>query len=306
MKELLDGTYLPFTEEQLLNHFAKVKRSSKCIRNEKPLNYYKKSIQRYHRYLAGKGKDRKGKPLKETKKPCQIEKDERFWVASCMMTIFYNERRVQLLQQLFTRAFGEDPPLAGFDSWRECLEGELELFFEPTLPSPPSYKTWLSQNLNKQQFIPYVLDGAYGKKHLEGPTHVDALLMNPSNGFAVIVEAKVLSDISYDVTYDATRNQIARIIDVILDKNKTRCEPLSWRDPDKTLFLLLTPEMFKIKPARRLYGYKFREYKENPNSIASDLPHRVGLDWENICRRLGWLTWEDFHSTNGDCCPWLS
>jgi len=306
MKEVLDGTYLPFTEEQLLNHFAKVKPSGKCVRNEKPLSYYKKSIQRYHRYLAGKGKDRKRKPLKETKKPCQIEKDERFWVASCMMTIFYDKRRMQLLQQLFTQAYGQDPPLAGLDSWRECLEGELELFFEPTLLSPPSYKSWLSQNLTNQQFIPYVLNGAYGKKHLEGATHVDALLINPRNGFAVIVEAKVLSDISYDVTYDATRNQMARIIDAMLDGNKTRCEPLCKRDPEKTLFLLLTPEMFKINPSRRLYGYKFIDYKRNLDSLATDLPHRKTLNWLMIRRRLGWLTWEDFHRTNKDCCPWLS
>ncbi len=306
MNEVLDNTYLPFTEGQLLNHFIKVKSRGVCIKNEKPLSYYKKSIRMYRRYLADKP-DRKGTPLSKTKKPCQIEKDERFWVASCMMTMFYDEeRRMQMLQQLFTKAFGEDPPVAGLDSWSECLDGKLELFFECTLPSPPSYKTWLSQNLHERQIIPSVLHSAHEKLRLEGPTHLDALLMNPSNGFAVIVEAKVLSDISYDVTYDATRNQIARIIDVMLEDNKDRCEPFCRRNPERTLFLLLTPEMFKIDPVRRLYGYKFNDYKKNPKSLEVELPHRKNLNWRKISHRLGWLTWEDFHRTNKDCCPWLS
>ncbi|MHA2190381.1 MAG: hypothetical protein ACXAAP_09125 [Candidatus Thorarchaeota archaeon] len=223
-----------------------------------------------------------------------------------MMTMFYDERRLQMLQQLFIKAFGEDPPLAGLDSWRQCLEGDLELFFETTLPSPPSYKTWLSQNLNERQFIPHVLHGAHGKPHLEGPTHVDALLINPSNGFAVVVEAKVLSDISYQITYDAARNQIARTIDVMLEENNSLCEPLSRRNPEKTLFLLLTPEMFKINPSRRLYGSKFNDYVKNLESLAADLPHRKNLNWLKMRRRLGWLTWEDFHIRNRKCCPWLS
>lgn len=303
MNEVLDNTYLPFTEGQLLSHFAKT--GNKCVRNEKHLNYYRDSIQRYQQYLAD-NPDMKGKPLSETEEPCQIEKDEKFWTASCMMTMFYDEERLQMLQQLFTEAFGDTPPLAGRDSWQECLDGDLELFFETNLPSPRSYKTWLSQHLNERHFIRHVLNAAYGKKKLEGSTQVDAILINPRNGFAVIIEAKVLSDLSLVVKYDAARNQLARTIDVMLEENNKLCEPLCRRDPEKTLFLLLTPEMFKINPSRRLYGYKFNDYKKNPESIASDLPHKKIPNWREISHRLGWLTWEDFHRTNRDCCPWLS
>jgi hypothetical protein len=308
MNEVLDSTYLPFTEAQLLNHFAKVKYRDECVRNERHLSYYKNSIQRYHQYLAD-NPNLKGRPLSETKGPCQVEKDERFWVASCLMTMFYDERRLPMLQKLFTETFGGNPPLAGLDSWRECLEGDLELFFETTLPSPPSYKTWLQNNLNERQFIPHVIAGAnskYSFNRLEGPTHLDAMLINPSNGFAVVVEAKVLSDISNQITYDAMRNQMARIIDVMLDENNKLCEPLCRRDPERTLFLLLTPELFKINLSSRLYGSKFTDYKKNPDSLATDLPHRRNLNWLMIRRRLGWLTWEDFYKTNKDCCPWLS
>ena len=41
------------------------------------------------------------------------------------------------------------------------------------------------------------------------------MLIN-ENGFSVLIEAKVMSDISCDVTYDSMRNQLARIIDVML------------------------------------------------------------------------------------------
>ncbi len=304
MNKVLDNTYLPFTEDQLLSHFANVKYRGKCASNEQHLNYYKDSIQKYQQYLVDTP-DMSGVSLSKMNKPCQIEKDERFWVTSCMMTMFYDERRLQMLQKLFTEAFGETPPLAGLNSWRECLEGNLELFFETTLPSPSSYNAWLRQNLNMRQFIPHVISSAHGKKNLEGPTHVDALLMNPNNGFAVLIEAKVLSDISCQITYDATRNQMARVIDVMLEENNNLCEPLCKRNPERTLFLLLTPEMFKINPSRRLYGSKFNDYKKNQESIAVDLPHRKGLDWIKIRRRLGWLTWEDFYRTNNNCCSWL-
>lgn len=305
MNEVLDATYLPFTEEQLLNHIAPVKRGGECVKNERHLRYYKQSVERYHRYLADND-DRKGKSLSEMRRPCQIEKDERFWVASCMMTIFHHDQRETILKELLTKTYGDSPPLVSLESWEECLHGDLELFFESNLPSPSSYKTWLSRKLSERHFIPYVLHSAYGKKVLEGPSHVNALLMNPSNGFAVLVEAKVLSDISYQITYDVTRNQIARNIDVILERNDSLCDPLNRRDPSSSLFLLLTPELFKTNPSSRLYGYKFNEYKENPESIAADLPHRGNLNWERISRRLGWLTWEDFHRTNKDCCLWLS
>jgi hypothetical protein len=111
MDEVLDATYLPFTEELLLSHFAKVKQGDECVRNVEHLSYYKKSIQKYHRYLVA-NPDLKGRPLSEMRDACQIEKDERFWVASCLMTLFYDDDRQQMLQQLFTMAFGETPPLS--------------------------------------------------------------------------------------------------------------------------------------------------------------------------------------------------
>jgi len=293
---MMDAKYLPFTEKQLLEHFAK---------NERHLDYYRDSIKSYREYVL-KNPQRRGRPLSEMKRPCQIEKDERFWTASCMMTVFHSVHRQQHLAEFFTMAYGATPPLSGLDSWEECFGEELNLFFEVDLPSPASYKEWLFQNLRQQQLIPHILESAKGKRNLEGPTQVDAVLLNHNNGFAVMIEAKVLSDISCQITYDATRNQIARIIDVMLEENKGLCEPLKRRKPERTLFLLLTPELFKVNSSSRFYEYKFNDYKKKPESMAADLPHRKSQDWREVSNRLGWLTWENFNRVNKACCPWLA
>ncbi|NMX21808.1 hypothetical protein C5S30_05135 [ANME-1 cluster archaeon GoMg4] len=207
-----------------------------------------------------------------------------------MMTIFYSQSRRQELTKLFINTYSDLPPVRGLRSWKDYFGEDLHLFFEPNLPSPRSYKKWLRSNLTERQFIPYVLKSGDGKANLEGATNVDAILLNSKNGFAVIIEAKVLSDISYEITYDTMRNQIARNIDVMLEENKNLCHSLNKRDLQKTLFLLITPKLFKENPTSRLYGYKFDKYKTNPWSLADDLPHKKRCDWQNISSRLGWLT----------------
>lgn len=302
---MMHPIYLPFTEQQLLSRFADVRKNGKCFKNVAHLKLYRDSIERYINYLAN-NPDRRKKSLEEIRLPCQIEKDEKFWTAACMMTIFYSQNRRQELAELFRDGYGKSPPIRGLNSWKECFEGDLHLFFEPNLSSPKPYKEWLRDNLAKRQFIPYVLDSAEDKVNLEGATNVDALLLNSKNGFAVIIEVKVLSDISYEITYDTMRNQIARNIDVMLEENRGLRYPLNKRDPHKTLFLLITPKLFKDNPSSRLYGYKLSEYKIKPKSLSADLPHRKNCDWQNISSRLGWLTWEDFRNVNKDCCCWLN
>ncbi len=46
------------------------------------------------------------------------------------------------------------------------------------------------------------------------------MLVSPSTRFAA-VEAKVLSHISTHTTYDPSRNQLARTVDVLLDRIST-------------------------------------------------------------------------------------
>lgn len=291
--------YFPFTEKEFLYHFADIKGG--VVRH---LTYYQQSVRRYKEFCKKKPY-RKGMPLSKMKLPCQIEKDEKFWIAATLMTIFHSKTKIEDLTRLFILAYGDAPPIDRLSDWRDCVSENLNLFFEVSLPSPPSYNLWLLENRDKRQFIPHILDSAQDSKHLEGKTNVDALLVNSENGFGVIIEAKVLSDTSYETTRDVMRNQIARNIDVMLEKDDKLCHPLDKRDPARTLFLLVTPKVFKDNPTSRLYGYKFNEYKNNPSSLAQDLPHRRDCDWEGISKRLGWLTWEDFRDVNKDCCKWL-
>ena len=269
--EIMHPIYLPFTEDQFKKHCAKVKINGKIKDTyDGHLKYFNKSLDNYKNRPFNESAS-----LKDLRYPCQIEKDERFWTAACLMTIFHSKNRTKELHKLLSKAY----PNIQEHIWDEHLSGDLHLYFEANLPSPHEYKQlWLRGHLNQRQFIPYILESDNKRKNLEGPTNVDAVLINADNGFAVVIEAKVLSDISYQTTYDTMRNQIARNIDVMLEPNDNLCSPLNQRDPNKTFFMLLTPRMFKDNPGTRLYGYKINEYMDNPETIKADLPHRNDFD----------------------------
>jgi hypothetical protein len=302
---MLHKTYLHFSEETLKEHFVKSDKDLESI--GKHISKYKKSIKNYELYESN---TKLGKDYRIIR---QIEKDETFWTASSLMTLFYSSNRDSELEKLLILAYGITPPLEKLSSWKECLEGEIFLFFEPNIPSTEEYLRWLKENASKQNFIPYILEKARNKKgeyrsDLEGATNVDAILINAKNGFAVFIEAKVLSDISYQISYDSMRNQIIRNLDVMSSANKSLKEPLNRREPDNTLFLLLTPKLFKDNPRSRLYGYTYWEYKNNYDSIGKDLPHRKldSLTCEKISKRIGWITWEQLRDINSNCCKWLN
>ena len=93
----------------------------------------------------------------------------------------------------------------------------------------------------------------------------------------------------------------------MLESNERLCDPLNKRNPKKSLFLLITPRIFKDNPASRLYGYKIREYKDKNKGVDAlkrDLPNRTKEKLQNIPSRIGWLTWEDFKEVNNKCSPW--
>lgn len=309
--QLIDPVYLPFSVEQLERHFAPSGSGSSDEQATRYSKYYLDSAERYHNFQAGHP-DRRGLPLSELRTPCQIEKDERFWVVACLMRYFYSADRTEHLSALMRLRFGDTPPLTDVASWNECLDGKLHLFFEVNLPSPPGYRRWLAEHLDQQQIVPYVLDA--GRRRgtdevrtgLEGSTHVDAVLLNVDNGFTVLFEAKVLSDVSCQISFDTMRNQIARNIDVMLERNDGLPKPLSQRRPERTLFVLLTPEVFRQQPHSRLYGWLMNEYCDDATALARDIPHRQSVDWSAVACRIGWLTWEDCERVLPGACPWLT
>ena len=308
---MIDPVYLPFPIDQFKNHFAPVgDRPGEEVARSHVLEYVENS-RRYRAFLEA-NPDRRGLKFKCMQLPCQVEKDENFWTAACLLTYFYAPARVGYLAELLQTAFPAGMPLADLGSWQACLDGELHLFFRTSLPSPSSYKRWLTAHLEQQQFIPYIRHAArrLGDDHfrdeLEGPTEVDAILLNSTNGFAVIFEAKVCSDASGSVTYDLSRDQIARTIDVILDDNPRLAKPLSTRRADRSLFVLLTPNCFKIRRSDRLYGWLMDAYGDPCSpKLEEKLPHRDGQDWRAVKRRLGWLTWEDCQRILPGSCGWI-
>lgn len=308
-KSVIDPIYLPFSRKRLAGHFVVPRGRPENVR-ERYVGYYERSAARYHQFLR-EHRDRKGLSLSTLRRPCQIEKDERFWLAACLMKCFHASDQRSVIAQLLQRAFGDVPPLPEFASWADCMDGKLRLFFEVVLPSPSGYRQWLAAHLAARNVIPYVLDAAIKRgsdeirADLEGPTVVDAILLNENNGFAVFWEAKVLSDISGHVSFDAARNQIARNIDVMLESNPNFPSPLDSRNPDRTLFALLTPELFRDNPSTRHYGMLLREYQSQPEALSRDLPHRDGVDWEALAHRLGWLTFEDCQNVLPGACAWL-
>lgn len=310
---IIDPDYLPFSIDLLRNHFAPSSGDDRDADGDRHLRYYLASAQRYGESCVRHG-DRMGLPISLLRKPCQIEKDERFWIATCLMSYFYSEDRIESLSKLLKSCFGDAPCIGKFAEWKEALgrAEDLFLFFEVNLQSPPSYKRWLRENLQVRQFIPYVRDAAHRpdgslREHLEGPTHVDALLLNRENGFSVLFEAKVLSDVSCKVEFDCMRNQIARCVDVMLESNSGLAEPLNRRNPDLTLFALVTPGVFKEQRFRhtRLYGGLMDRYGAHPESLSDDLPHRAGKDWSGFEKRLGWISWETCNKILPDSCPWI-
>jgi hypothetical protein len=132
------------------------------------------------------------------------------------------------------------------------------------------------------------------------------LLLSRKDRFAVHVEAKVLADIDTHITYDSLRNQLARNIDCVAAPPAAHPEVLAARDPDRSFFVMLTPEPFRRNWRSRLYGHLVREYATDPSAIQRDLPHLDGLTCAALSRRIGWLTFEDLGWAWPTVCFWLA
>jgi hypothetical protein len=300
--------YLPFTADRLRKHFAPVHSPGEADRH---LKYYQASIQERKKYddLIRRGK--KPTPA-QTRRGRQMEKDERFWVATALMTLYYADggaARTEAFARLLELAGLSPGP--GFPRWEDALADGLELYFEVRLSSPRRYRDWLRDHMDERVLIPYLKDVAPARARLEGDTHADAILLAPKTGVAVIFEAKVLSDVSTQVTFDAARNQLARTIDVMLEK-PARQSPLKYREPSQTFLVLLTPALLQGQGAAnavgksRLYGWLMPAYCDPDSALLRQhLPHRDPRELAEAASRLGWASWEDCQTVVPGACRWL-
>lgn len=301
MDSVIHPTYLPFEAEALERHFARV--SNGFGDPDRHLKYYRESARRNQEWLATRELSVGPQRLKPRSLDVQIEKDERFWVVTALLSLFGRGHRVNNLAGLLTRGL-EGPEWVGFSSWSEALGSEQQLLFEANFPSPESYRRWLARHVDERVLTRAAREAAAGSR-LEGPTKVDAVLV-ADTGFTVLFEAKVLSDVSTSISYDVLRNQLARTIDVALERPRHADPDLSRRDRDKTCVVLLTPEIFKSNPSSRLYGHLYHDYRTDPSLLAEHLQHRTDVpDWSVVARRLGWATWEDCNEVLPGSLTWL-
>lgn len=321
-QEPIHPVYLPFSRERLLQHFALVGKPSAAqisdrVYAERHLKYYEDSAgialgheREQHSQPGPAG----GKPLTCTAQNHQVEKDERFWIVTALMSIFHSADRTANLTRLLTSAFPEFPTFAAEEGradlpdWAAALQEDadhpLQLFFEVSLPSPERYRQWLADRVDRQTLLPWIRAKNVGLRQ-EGATKADAMLIAPKTGVAIVFEAKVLSDASSHTERDATRNQIARNIDVLLDTNPKLQPPLTARRPGRTSFVLVTPELFQSQPSTRLYGHLMNEYCKGTALLQQHLQHRTGEELDGVPNRLGWTTFEEFNRVLPGACVWL-
>lgn len=303
---MIHHKYFPFDNKELESHFTG--------NIEGRIEIYKKRA-KVNLDSSEDGIDADGQSIKDLKKIRQIEKDEIFWTLTTLKSIYDSDEPVKKFSKLLSTGYGPRPPLTGFSTWEECLAGKLHLFFEVDLPSPKAYTQWLYQHKEQRHLVKYVLESMENSlKHgsLEGPTQVDAMLISimdkgtpQERSFTVIFEAKVLSDISSQVTFDMYRNQMIRNIDVMLEDNNHPHEVVNKRNKDTTLFCLLTPEGFRENPYSRYYGCLYHAYKREPRLLQSELPHRLIPNSQSLAARIGWITFEDCKHVHDNACPWL-
>jgi hypothetical protein len=131
--DLLHPKYLPFTADQLREHFAPVAGAGEKDRH---LTYYRASVARAKEYAELIRRGIKPTPA-QTRLGRQMEKDERFWLATALMNLYHADggsARVEAFARLLERAGLH--ARSGFPRWEDALAGPLELFFEVNLPSP--------------------------------------------------------------------------------------------------------------------------------------------------------------------------
>ncbi|KXX71070.1 hypothetical protein [Flammeovirga sp. SJP92] len=188
---------------------------------------------------------------------------------------------------------------------------------EEKLPEIKEYRAYLKEAFTKDNFHLYPdRRTSINQKIItktasfEGNTNLDLLIEGMSNNRKItcFIEAKFLSDISYQTTYNPVRDQIIRNIDCGIDYVNGNKSEVDFKD---FYFLLLTPQIFKSKNfglsktsllnqfganSSRFYCYKMEEYS-NYQYLKQNLPHRNLKDseWRSIAKNIGWLSFEDFY-----------
>lgn len=115
-------------------------------------------------------------------------------------------------------------------------------------------------------------------KPVEGESEIEIAIEHPE--YLVVIEAKLLHDISPDVTNDPARNQIVRNIDCLIEMAGRRT-PMFWM-------------LVRDLEPKRAYVQLMNAYRANPALLAAALPHRAPELLNNIAGNLTTLQWSNF------------
>ena len=162
-------------------------------------------------------------------------------------------------------------------------ENVVDVGLERQCRPPKGYLQWIKNDV-KNHPVKYIREQAKAHKanqRLESNTHVDAFI--ETDKLLIFFEIKFTSDISYDTTFNPSRNQLARLVDVGLELNE--------HNGKEVLVILATPRRFFQKKSR-LYYYKIKEYTD-PEKIKEDIEWRSLSTIKDNVLAVRWIALED-------------
>ena len=172
------------------------------------------------------------------------------------------------------------------DGWWASLVSMADVDLEPddtpkvtmwkSAPSPPAYEAASRARMLASGNSKWVTR-ARDPKPVEGNTEVDLCLTG--GGYLLHAEAKLHSDLSTRTTYDPTRDQLVRNIDVLLEQAGSR-KPVMWmivndRRPDRDYMQRI--EAYRLQPAR----------------LHRLLPHRAPEVLDDVMTDLRVICWSE-------------
>jgi hypothetical protein len=150
------------------------------------------------------------------------------------------------------------------------------LAFWHKVPSPIAYQQANREKM-RQSPNPAIVARSLDPRPVEGDSEIDVVISTGRH--LIFIEAKLGSDISLHTTYDAARNQIVRNIDCVLETAAGR-EPFFW---------MLARD---VGPGR-VYSQLVKQYRDNPELVIRQLPHRDPRAVNKVCKSIAIIRWED-------------
>ncbi len=201
------------------------------------------------------------------------------WVTWNMFALLRQTATAAWWPALVSLAKQDKPALQLPDGWEEVPE----IILWQRTSSPSAYERASRERMRTSMDVDWQAR-ARSAKPVEGESEIDIILK--SSVLTVFIEAKLGSDISGYTTYDPSRNQIARNIDVLLETCE-HTQPIFWM-------------LVRDKGPARAYTQLMRAYSEQVEVLAVALPHRSLDRLAFVASNLALIRWCDLLSV---ACP---